>query len=125
MGKPAARLEDIGSGHGCHHPPSPAIEGSPNVVINGLPAVRLGDSFAMHACPAHGGLHPRALATGSSSVIINGKPAGRLGDSIDCGGAVMTGSANVLIGEDAFGGSRQPFRQKCPYAQNSNSDHGN
>ena len=35
MGLPAARLGDIGSNHICHYPPSPAIEDSLNVVING------------------------------------------------------------------------------------------
>ena len=120
MGKPAARVTDIGSGHGCHFPPSPAIEGSPNVLINGLPAVRFGDSFAPHVCPAHGGLHPRNLVSGSHSVMINGQLAGRLGDSISCGGSVVTGSGNVFIGEDAPAGSRKPFREKCPFAEDGN-----
>ena len=35
IGLTAARLADIGSDHICHYPPSPAVEGSPNVVING------------------------------------------------------------------------------------------
>ena len=45
MGLPAARLGDIGSGHSCHYPPSPAVEGSPNVIINGRPAMRKGDAY--------------------------------------------------------------------------------
>lgn len=96
---PAARLGDMGSGHACHFPPTEAIEGSPNVFINGRPAVRLGDACASHTCPEHGGEHPRKLAEGSSSVFINGRPAVRLGDAIDCGGAMITGSGNVFIGD--------------------------
>ncbi|KZL11706.1 PAAR domain-containing protein [Pseudovibrio sp. Ad26] len=44
-GKPAARLGDIGSGHGCHFPPTPAIAGSPNILINNRLAVRQGDAY--------------------------------------------------------------------------------
>jgi len=119
MGKPAARFGDIGSGHGCHFPPSNAVEGSENVIINGRPAVRLGDAFAVHVCPVDGGPHPRVLASGSHSVLFNGRPAGRLGDSIDCGGVVLTGSGNVLIGEDVLSTSRKPFREKCPFSQDA------
>ena len=38
------------------------------------------------------------VAKGSSKVIINGRPAARLGDRDSCGGVIMTGSSNVLIG---------------------------
>ena len=43
----ATRKGDIGSSHGCF-PPSPAIEGSGDVFINGKPAVRVGDAYAAH-----------------------------------------------------------------------------
>jgi len=100
MGKPAARLGDIGSDHSCHFPPTPAVEGSPNVFINGRPAVRVGDAFAPHACPpCKKPPHPRKLAAGSPTVFINGRQAGRIDDAIDCGGKVSMGSPNVFIGE--------------------------
>jgi len=103
---PAHRKGDIGSGHGCHFPPSPATGGSPDVFINGLPAMRVGDSYAAHACAAgHAGPHGRALSSGSASVFINGLPAGRIGDSIDCGGSAATGSPDVFIGDEGPGGS--------------------
>lgn len=99
-GKPSTRLGDIGSGHGCHFPPTPSIEASPDVDIDGIPAVRQGDAYAPHACagcPAPE--HPRSLSVGSGSVYINGRPAGRVGDAISCGGAADAGSGTVFIGD--------------------------
>ncbi len=95
----ATRKGDIGSGHGCHFPPSPATGCSEDVFVNSLGVVRQGDAYADHGCgvcpaPAHG----RSLSGGSGSVFINGKPAGRIGDAIDCGGAAETGSGNVSLG---------------------------
>ncbi len=98
----ASRLGDTGAGHGCF-PPSNAIAGSPDVSINGKPALRVGDALAAHGCkdcPPHG----RAVAAGSASVSINGKPAARIGDSIDCGGAMAAGSGNVNIGDLSWDG---------------------
>lgn len=99
----AARLTDAGSGHECF-PPSPVISGSPDVTINGLPAARVGDSLAPHACSCgegHG-THSRTIAAGSSSVLINGKPAARTGDGISCGGVIISGSGDVIIGDTPF-----------------------
>lgn len=100
-GKPAARLADLGSGHGCHYPPTPAVTGSGTVLINGRPAMRKGDSYMPHACPVcPAPPHGRALADGSPTVLINNLRAGRIDDPIDCGGNHVTGSPNVLIGAD-------------------------
>lgn len=97
---PAAhRIGDIGSGHPCHFPPSPAIGGSPSVFVNNLPAMRVGDPYVPHACiQGEAGLHPRKLLKGSSSIFIDGCAAGRIGDAIDCGGEASTGSFNVMFG---------------------------
>ena len=95
----STRLGDIGSGHRCHFPPTPATGASPDVNINGIPAVRQGDSYAEHGCGSCGKpVHGRNLSGGSSSVFINGKPAGRVGDAISCGGAADSGSPDVFIG---------------------------
>lgn len=97
----AARLNDIGKGHDCF-PDTPVIAGSPNVIINGQPAARLGDAVAMHGCPCPNsphGVHSRAISAGSSTVIINGKQAARIGDAIGCGGVISTGSGDVIIGD--------------------------
>jgi len=97
----AGRLTDIGSGHGCF-PPSPTIQGSGDVFINVLPALRKGDAVLPHGCgqcPPHG----RNVSAGSATVNINNKPAARVGDAISCGGSVATGSANVIIGDASYG----------------------
>ncbi|KHT17931.1 S-type pyocin domain-containing protein [Pectobacterium brasiliense] len=97
----AARLNDIGSGHDCF-PETPITEGSPDVIINGQPAARKGDTVLLHGCPcpnAPHGVHPRKIAEGSSTVIINGKNAARIGDGINCGGVIVSGSGNVIIGD--------------------------
>ncbi|MCF6446161.1 PAAR domain-containing protein [Nereida sp. MMG025] len=116
---PAHRKGDIGSGHGCHFPPSSATGGSPDVYVNGKAAMRVGDNFAPHACgtcPAPP--HARALSTGSGTVFINGQAAGRIGDSIDCGGSAATGSGDVYIGDKSGSGAastatRAPFQEVC------------
>ena len=94
----STRRDDIGSGHDCHFPPSPEIEGSADVVITGKPAMRVRDVYAPHACPTcPAPVHPRKLAQGPPAVEINGRPAGRIGDAIDCGGAARTGSGDMFF----------------------------
>ncbi|WIV66072.1 PAAR domain-containing protein [Natrialbaceae archaeon AArc-T1-2] len=93
---PAARVTDA-TAHG-----SPLSgPGSPNVLIEGLPAWRATVDF--HACPISdpsphvGGVVP----TGSSSVLINGVPAARMGDTIAESGppnTIVSGSQTVIIG---------------------------
>lgn len=114
-GKPAARLSDLGSGHGCHYPPTPSIMGSPNVLINFLPAMRVGDAYVPHPCPVcPAPPHPRSLAAGSGTVMINNMPAGRVGDAISCGGNHTMGSPNVLIGDSSPPGmTRQAVTESC------------
>ena len=97
MGKSAARLGDIGSGHG-GYPPTPITAGSGNVTINGRPAARMGDSLLLHAKPKSPP-HGRSIGEGSPCVSINGRPAARVGDKVSCGGKVSTGSGNVSIGD--------------------------
>ena len=100
----AARLNDIGSGHACF-PATPVVEGSQDVIINGQPAARQGDAVQLHGCPCPNvphGLHPRQIAAGSSTVIINGKQAARIGDEINCGGNIVSGSSNVIIGNTPY-----------------------
>ena len=89
---PASRITDTGSGHpGCGTPTN-VIEGSPNVIIGGQPAMRKGDALAPHC------KHDRHGKSGSSTVFINSKDAMRIGDPIDCGGSLITGFASVIFG---------------------------
>lgn len=91
------RVTDIGSGHGCF-PPTPAIEGSGDVFVNGLAVHRKGDALAPHGCsncPPHG----RAASGASPSVYVNGKAVVRMGDGVDCGGSLSTALQNVYADE--------------------------
>ena len=89
----AARLGDLCTGHDCH-PPRPNVSGSPNVFSNGLPAHRVTDAWAVHACGSDA--HASIQATGSPNVFVNGLPLARIGDAVACGSAVATGSPNVF-----------------------------
>lgn len=93
----AARKGDNCTGHGCW-PPRPASAGSPNVFINRAPALRVGDAWAAHTCPAIPNTHAGTQAAGSSTVFVNGKALARVGDAVSCGGAVASGSPNVFAG---------------------------
>lgn len=97
MGKPAARLTDMQSGHSCYGPSDCNNAGSTSVHINKKLAMVVGATFTSHCCPK-GGCHPPVLSSGSSTVIINGRPAGRLSDPCACGSNVITASSNVIIG---------------------------
>ena len=92
----ATRLGDVCTGHGCF-PPRPSVAGSPNVLVNNIPIVRVGDMYAPHGCPTCPP-HPAPLAAGSSTVLVNNMPAGRMGDAVGCGSSAMACSANVSIG---------------------------
>ncbi len=109
-----SRKSDLGGEHGAWVP-SPAIEGSSNVIVEGLPAARLGDAVSPHVKPGSAP-HPRKIAGGSPSVFINGRPAARIGDAIDCGGVMIGGSGTVILDEqDKPKGvySSSPCIRKC------------
>lgn len=65
--------------------------GCPTVLIEGMPAARVGD---MLTCSGP----PDSIAAGSSSVMIGGAPAARMGDSTAHGGSIVLGAPTVLIG---------------------------
>lgn len=88
--------------HGCpacpHPAQGPALKGSPNVLVNGLPALRIGDSGIHVACC---GPNTWNAVSGSGTVFINNIPSHRLGDSdLHCGGmgTMIGGSSNVIVG---------------------------
>ncbi|WP_040886757.1 type VI secretion system PAAR protein [Marinobacter santoriniensis] len=96
MSKAMVLVGDLGSDHE-GFPPTPVIAGSPDVLIDGRPAARVGDPLAPHSKPKHSP-HPRTIADGSRTVMINGKPAAITGGAISCGGITM-GSGSVVVGE--------------------------
>ena len=68
--------------------------GSSNVMINGKPAARLGDSAQCAPATA-------AITAGASGVMINGQPIARVKDKTDHNGQITQGSSNVTVGEIA------------------------
>jgi uncharacterized Zn-binding protein involved in type VI secretion len=87
-----ARVTDKAScnadAHGCpacpHPVVGPIISGSPDVLLNGLPAARMGDIGTHATCC---GPNTFKIAEGDPDVLINGKPAARYGDRTQhCGG---------------------------------------
>lgn len=88
--------------HGCpacpHPAMGPAVGGSPNVFVNGRPALRVGDPGIHAACC---GPNTWTAAAGSGTVKINGKGAHRMGDADShCGGSgkMIEGSSDVFSG---------------------------
>lgn len=84
-GKPAARLSDPTACPVPGHGTNPIVQGSPNVIFDGLSAARQGDSSACGS--------PIASAV-SSTVFINGQPAATLGS--------VGAHGNVIIGGSCF-----------------------
>jgi uncharacterized Zn-binding protein involved in type VI secretion len=62
-------------------------EGSPDTIIGGKPAARVGDGTASGA----------PVVEGSPDVFINGRPAAIAGGRNGCGGVVVGASPNVFI----------------------------
>lgn len=88
--------------HGCPACPHPVIgpgtSGSPNILVNGLSPLRIGDPGIHAACC---GPNSWVVAAGSSSVTFNDIPAARLNDmTTHCGGvgSLKMGSPNVITG---------------------------
>jgi len=73
------------------HVGGPIILGEFTVLIQSLPAARLGD---MAVCVGP----PDAIAKGSGTVMIGKKPAARMMDSCAHGGMIVLGCFTVLIG---------------------------
>lgn len=107
--KPAARLTDM---HACPmqtpaivpipHVGGPIVsQGATTVLVEGLPAARVGDICICVGPPA-------PIVLGSFTVLIEGSPAARVGDMTAHGGAIIPpGALTVLIG-DAGGGAGSP-----------------
>jgi len=83
----------------CPHPCiGPAVGGSPDVMTNSRPSLRVGDPGVHAACC---GPNTWTAAAGSGTVFINNKAAHRLGDAdTHCGGSgkLIEGSNNVIVG---------------------------
>ena len=103
---PACRIGDKAhcprDSHGntccAHSVIGPAVSGSPDIIINGRPALRVGDRGRHSSCC---GPNTWQAAAGSASVLCNGLPLARLGDATrHCGGTgkMVEASPDVDIG---------------------------
>jgi len=128
-GVPAGRLSDKAQcpadAHGCpgcpHPTVGPSVQGSPNVHINNLPALRVSDSGMHAACCGPN----RWTATGGTPrVLINRLPAHRMNDQTShCGGTgkLIEGSPNVMFGGVSQSGPglqgavQQALQQRKPF----------
>jgi len=97
MSKLAAR---VGDQHLCPMSDGPKphgvgtiMKGEASVLIEGMPAARVGDQIVCASSPA-----PNTVVAGSATVLIKGQPAARVGDSTAHGGTILNGAAKVLIG---------------------------
>lgn len=81
------------------------MAGSPSVLVNGRPALRIGDRGVHSQCC---GPNTWIAVEGSTSVLIDGFAAHRVGDEdMHCGGPgqMIEGSPDVIVGDDAAGGT--------------------
>jgi len=88
MAKPAARLSDLNACPITGHSTNPSTSGSPNVNINGMPVLRVGDTTACGD----------SVTEGIGNILINGKPIAFLGSATAHGGMIITGSGDVFVG---------------------------
>jgi uncharacterized Zn-binding protein involved in type VI secretion len=91
------RIGDNSTSDPCGAPPHPPTAGSGNVFVNGIPAVRVGDPYAPHPCPASPP-HGSSASKGSGTVFVNKIPVHRIGDDISCGSKGNSGSGDVIAG---------------------------
>ena len=92
----AVVLGSLCSGHGCFLS-RPSGGGSPNVMINGIPAHRVGDYWLIHFCPPLGTSHDSVMGSGSPNTFTNNLGQARIGDAVACGSTAATGSPNVFV----------------------------
>jgi len=103
QGRVGDRSQVPADAHGClscpHNCIGPAIQGSPDVKVNGKPALRVEDPGIHTSCC---GSNKWQALTGSGTVFINSKPAHRQTDTVlHCGGEgkLIEGSPNVITGD--------------------------
>lgn len=88
------RAGDKCSGHGSY-PPRSTMTSSANVFVEGMGAVRMGDTWSPH-CDLEA--HISSQVGGSKKVYINSLPSARIGDAVACGSVCVEGSETVTAG---------------------------
>lgn len=87
-------LGALDTGHG-PYPPRPSTAGSPDFMVTGIPALRVGDAMAVHCVGPS--CHAGTVAAGSPTFLINGQPAARIGDMVSCGSAMAQGDPTFNV----------------------------
>jgi uncharacterized Zn-binding protein involved in type VI secretion len=77
----------------------PPVGASPNVIINGSLAHRVGDLTFPHYAflPVPPDLHPDVIATGDPTVLVNGRPIAIVGLSILAPSGVVAGYGAIDV----------------------------
>lgn len=90
--------DSISTGHGCDTT-TVTDQGSSDVNVNSIGAVRAGDLCQVHLIPAGSSCVPHTvpLTSFSSTVFVNGKGVGRKDDAYS-GHTITSGSGNVFAG---------------------------
>jgi len=93
-----SRLGDMCGPSPATFSPVPLVEGSPTVMVNGMPAGRVGDISALSCMTSYPfSCRIDVVSGGSSTVMVNGMPIARMGDSI-MDAFMVEGSSNVIAG---------------------------
>jgi len=79
------------------------VTGEPTVLIDGMPAAKMGDVTA----------RGDVITSGELTMLIGGRPAARLGDATAQGGIIITRGGTVLIGSEAA--AQEPTVQRTRY----------
>ena len=99
LGDKSIVLADVHGKQCCPHVcTGPAIQGSPDVMVNNRPALRVSDTGVHAACC---GPNTWTAVEGSETVLINNLQAHRMLDmDMHCGGLgkMMEGSPDVIVG---------------------------
>jgi uncharacterized Zn-binding protein involved in type VI secretion len=90
--------DTVSTGHGCDAT-TVTDQGSSDVRVNGIGAVRAGDLCQVHLIPAGSSCVPHTvpLTTFSGTVRVNGSGVGRKNDAYS-GHTITSGSGNVFAG---------------------------
>ena len=74
--------------------------GSSDVLVNGRPAARVGDSSTVHLRPVGKKCFPHVatISAGSTSVLVNGRPIARVGSPLAGCTFIISGSSDVIVG---------------------------
>ncbi len=90
--------DTVATNHGCDAT-TVTKQGSSDVFVNGIGAVRADDLCEVHTIPAGPACVPHQvpLTKYSSTVFVNGKGIGRLGDEYS-GHTITSGSGDVYAG---------------------------